>query len=196
MPAKVIANWLVVAMVVGAIIWFAATTGSHTAAEQSSSQETAARSATASPTPPLSIAPVPSSRATNPAAVTRIDAFTERVLAYEEAYRSPETPDRDAQIAMYATTAYIAAHASPPPSTEHGGDVIVRISRDLAATEVVITPDDPTATTRYVNVKATATTVRRDSAGKETVVLGALHLPDHATTWVLDQGVWKVTAER
>lgn len=142
-------------------------------------------------------APLPSATPTNPLAMSNQDPFAKRVLDYEEVYQSPRTTEREAKLAQYATQAYMTARQPPAsPAEERGKDIVVRIDRDPTHTEVLVTPPDPSATTRQVTVTATASTVRHDANGQETVVFDSLALPIHATTWVLEQGIWKVSSER
>lgn len=134
----------------------------------------------------------------NPLRVTKRSAFTDLVVEYEEAYRTADSPAKEARLAKLATPRYMSDHRPPANETIKGGDVVIHISPDMTKTILTVSQPGSNPNIRYVGVAPMESTTRTEN-GKEKVVMPWSLLDQtqpHATTWVLVNGAWEVDQER
>lgn len=119
--------------------------------------------------------------------------FEDSVIAYEQAYLSTPSPERDGVLGRLTTVQYQSDHRSNAPQDE-GSTTIVRIIRNKTAVSCAVESD---GATRQVSIIATIETSSINSSGEKKIIFPELKLAiPHYSTWVTDSSAWKVDKEQ
>ena len=116
--------------------------------------------------------------------------FTNLVLDYEAVFQTPPSTERTLQLATMSTKTYQAEHVS----TEDGevSSAIVSLLRDKTVMTCAINGDG----SRLAAALVTIETSYIDSSGVSQIEYPELTLPlVHYSTWVMENGQWKVSEE-
>lgn len=116
-------------------------------------------------------------------------AFVGLIRAYEEAYQSPPSAERLQKISDLTTLEYQAGHTV---SVDESSDTLVKVLWDKSVVNCEVAQDG----SRTASVRPTIQTSFINDSGEEEIIFAELTLHEtHYSTWVLDNGGWKVSRE-
>ena len=117
--------------------------------------------------------------------------FSSLILDYEGVFQMPPSPERTYNLSLITTQAYQTSHAST--ESVEAADAVVTLLRDKTTVSCAVNADGSRLAAAHVTIE----TGFINEAGDKEVVYPELTLPlIHYSTWVLDQGQWKVSEER